>query len=292
MKKIKVVLDWFANTNHTGFYVALERGYFASEGLDVEISGRVHGVMSVNDADIVVSPQPSLMTGMASGERITCVAALTQRCDSGILSLKEAGITRPRDLTGKRLTHWAPEWFHKVVGKSVNDDGGDYGKVLLVQKDVGDIEGTLGAEADATWVYKNWEYFVMVHAGHEVNYFAFTDFGDLYNFCAPAVVARHRLIDEDPGALRAFLGCADRGFIEAAKDPDTGADLLARHMEGWDLGLIKSSQRYASGLYLDDTGHWGHIDPPRWNTLAEWMVGEKLIPARLDREFTNEFLNR
>jgi len=38
LKKITVVLDWVPNTNHTGLYVAKDKGYYAAEGLDVEIS--------------------------------------------------------------------------------------------------------------------------------------------------------------------------------------------------------------------------------------------------------------
>ncbi|MGI6152204.1 MAG: ABC transporter substrate-binding protein [Christensenellaceae bacterium] len=294
MKKIKVVLDWFANTNHTGLFVALEKGLYKKAGLDVEILGKVHGEMTVGDADIVVSPQPTLLTGMAAGEAITAVAVLTQRCDSGILSLAKSGIERPRDLTGKRLTHWKPEWFHKVVGKAVNDDGGDYGKVRLIQQDVGDIETTLGKkeEADAVWIYKNWEYFVMKEAGYDVNYFAFADFGDLFNFCAPAVTAKHALIDGDPAALRAFLGATDEGYIAAANDPELGAAIILRHAGEGNEAMIRQSQEYVSGLYLDDTGHWGYMKPERWNNLADWMVEEKLIPRRTAREFTNEFLGR
>ena len=37
MEHLKVVLDWFPNTNHTGMYVALENGYYAEEGLNVQI---------------------------------------------------------------------------------------------------------------------------------------------------------------------------------------------------------------------------------------------------------------
>ncbi|MDR1797362.1 MAG: ABC transporter substrate-binding protein [Clostridiales Family XIII bacterium] len=290
MKKINVTLDWFPNTNHTGMFVALEKGYYKGEGLDVAIGGKVHGVMTTEGADVVVSPQPTLLVGMAAAERITAVAVLTQRCDSGILSLKEAGITRPRELTGKRLTHWDQAWFHCIVGKAVDDDGGDYGKVELIQKDVGDIVATLGAEADATWIYKNWEYFEMRHAGKDVNYFAFADFGELYDFCAPAVTAKHHLTDGDPEALKAFLGATDRGYIDAAADPEEGAALLHRHMDGWDLPLVLESQKYASGLYLAADGHWGHMRPARWDNLADWMAAEKLTPGRMPREFTNEFL--
>jgi ABC-type nitrate/sulfonate/bicarbonate transport system substrate-binding protein len=37
LKKVSIVLDWTPNTNHTGIYVAKEKGYFKKHGLDVEI---------------------------------------------------------------------------------------------------------------------------------------------------------------------------------------------------------------------------------------------------------------
>jgi ABC-type nitrate/sulfonate/bicarbonate transport system substrate-binding protein len=295
MKSINVVLDWFPNTNHAGFFVALHKGYYKEAGLDVNIRGKVHGVMDASQADIIVSPQPSLMTGMDAGEKLTAVAVLTQKNDSGILTLKESGVQGPSDLTGKRLSHWAPAWFHSVIGKVVNDNGGDYSKIQLIQKDVGDIEAALGAEVDAVWIYKNWEYYVMIHAGKEVNYFELTDYGPLYDFCAPAVVATHALIDDAPQALRAFLAQTDRGYIEAARDTGAAADILARYMQDADKSdpqLVRESLAYIADRFLDSTGHWGYMKPERWNIMADYLVEQGLIKGRMEREFTNEFLSR
>ena len=157
MEKLKVVLDWFPNTNHIGFLIAQKRGWFAEAGLDVEIFGDVHGEMELHGADFVCGPEIAMLDCMERGIGLTAVAVMTQKCDSGIVSLKEAGITRPRELEGKRLTHWSPEWFHKAISRVMAKDGGDYGKVKLVNLDVGDIVATLGDVADATWVYENWE---------------------------------------------------------------------------------------------------------------------------------------
>ena len=139
MEKLKVVLDWFPNTNHIGFLIAQKRGWFAEAGLDVEIFGDVHGEMELHGADFVCGPEIAMLDCMERGIGLTAVAVMTQKCDSGIVSLKEAGITRPRELEGKRLTHWSPEWFHKAISRVMAKDGGDYGKVKLVNLDVGDI---------------------------------------------------------------------------------------------------------------------------------------------------------
>ena len=80
MRKIKVVLDWFANTNHTGFLLAQKKGYFAQRGLEVEIFGEVHGVMDLHGADIV---QMCIRDSLCGGAGLRPAGDLPQRSMSG-----------------------------------------------------------------------------------------------------------------------------------------------------------------------------------------------------------------
>lgn len=290
MKTLKVVLDWFANTNHTGFYVALKKGYFAQAGLDVQISGEVHGVLDLHDADFVLGPQISILEQRAAGIDLTVVATLTQRCDSGIVSLKEQGITSPRFLEGKRLTHWEPSWFHGIIAKAMELDGGDYQKVQLVPMDVGDIVATLGVTADATWVYENWENQELIQAGKEINYFALADIDPLFDFCAPCIAATQRLIEADPQAIRAFLACLDRAYIEVAQEPETMVLFVKAYMPAVADELLIRSQNHLAPILLDDQGHWGHMAAERWNRMADWMVENGYYDHRRTDEFSNAFL--
>ena len=114
MDKLKLVLDWFPNTNHTGYLLAQKRGWFQEANLDVEIFGEVHGEMELHGGDFVCGPEIAMLECRERGINLTGIAVMTQKCDSGIVSLKEAGITRPRELEGKRLTHWTPAWFHEM----------------------------------------------------------------------------------------------------------------------------------------------------------------------------------
>lgn len=291
MEKIKIVLDWFPNTNHTGFLLAQKRGWFQDAGLSVEIAGDVHGEMHLGDADFVCGPEISILDCLAKGEAMTAVAVMTQKCDSGIVSLKEAGITRPRELEGKRLTHWTPAWFHKAIARVMRKDGGDYSKVKLVQLDVGDIVATLGHAADATWVYENWENQELLEAGKEINYFNLGDFDPIFNFCAPAVAAAQKTLAERPDAVRRFLAAAARGYQFAAKEPDSAVmevkDLLPK---GCSDHMLLQSQRHLAPILLDAEGNWGKIAAERWDPMADFLVEEKLIPARRKDEYTNAYL--
>lgn len=290
MKTIKVVLDWFPNTNHTGFYVAMKKGYFEEAGLDVQISGDVHGVLELHGADIVLGPQISILEKIAEGVELTAIATLTQRCDSGIVSLKESGITSPKMLEDKRLTHWSPAWFHGVIGEAVRLDGGDYSKVNLVPMDVGDIVDTLGTVADATWVYANWENQELIEAGKEINYIALADVDPLFDFCAPNLAASHQIIRENPEDIRGFLACLDKGYIEAAQNPEETVLSIREYMPKVSDALLIRSQKHLAPILLDKTGHWGYMAPERWNQMADFMVEKGLYDKRRSTEFTNEFL--
>lgn len=290
MQTIKIVLDWFANTNHTGFYVALKKGYFENAGLDVQISGDVHGELELHGADMVLGPQISILEKIAEGFEMSGIATLTQRCDSGIVSLKESGITSPKMLEGKRLTHWTPPWFHGVVGEAVRIDGGDYTKVKLVPMDVGNIVETLGNVADATWVYENWENQELIEAGKEINYFALADIDPLFDFCAPTIGASRKIITERPDAVRNLLMCLDRAYIEVANNPEESVLFVKEYMPKVSDALLIRSQKHLSSILLDKAGHWGYMAPERWNRMADWMVANSFYDKRRDTEFTNEFL--
>lgn len=107
-----------------------------------------------------------------------------------------------------------------MIGEAVRLDGGDYGKVELVPMDVGDIVSTLGAAADATWVYANWENEELIAAGKEINFINLADVDPLFDFCAPAIAATHQVLRDRPAEVRAFLAALDRGYQEAARDPE------------------------------------------------------------------------
>ena len=291
MEHLKVVLDWFPNTNHTGFLIAQKRGWFREAGLEVEISGEVHGVMSMHGADFICGPEISMLDNMERGVGMTGIAVLTQKCDSGIVSLKEAGITRPRELEGKRLTHWSPEWFHKAIGRIVEVDGGDYSKVILKNMDVGNIVETLGSNvADATWVYENWENFELLEAGKEINYFNLGDVDPIFDFCAPAMAASNEVLRERPDAVRKFLAVLDRGYQVAAHEPEQAVmevkDMLP---QGHTDEMLIASQKHLAPIFLDENGHWGRIKPERWNRMADYMLSVGVISKRRDTEFTNDF---
>ena len=103
-KKIRIVLDWTPNTNHTGLFVAKDLGYFKDEGIDVEIvqppEGSTTALIGAGGAEFGISFQDTLAKSFSSDAPVpvTAVAAIINHNTSGIISLKEKGINTPKKL--------------------------------------------------------------------------------------------------------------------------------------------------------------------------------------------------
>ena len=129
---ITVCLDWTPNTNHTGLYVALEKGYFADAGLDVKIvqppeNGAVQAC-AAGQAQFAVDAQDTLAPAFTSDTPlgVTAVAALIQHNTSGIMSKKGEGMDRPAGLTGKTYLTWDSPTEKAIMENVVNANGGDW----------------------------------------------------------------------------------------------------------------------------------------------------------------------
>ncbi len=110
-KKVKVVLDWFPNTNHTGLYVAKTKDYYKKQGLDVEViqpgdNVSAEQMIASGKADFGVSYQENVTSARVEGIPVVSIGAIIQHNTSAFASLKKDNITSPKDFEGKRYGGW------------------------------------------------------------------------------------------------------------------------------------------------------------------------------------------
>lgn len=121
LKEVTMVLDWTPNTNHTGLYVAQEKGYFEEQGLDVEIilpgEAGANQLVASNQAEFGIGAQESLTEARVQDIPIVSIAALIQHNTSGFASPKDKAIESPSDYEGKTYGGWGAgrksgAWVH------------------------------------------------------------------------------------------------------------------------------------------------------------------------------------
>ena len=109
LRKVTFALDWTPNTNHTGVYVAAERGYYKEAGLEVEIvqapENGADALVAAGDAEFGVSFQDTMAAYVSGDDKlpVTAIAAIIQHNTSGIISMKDKGITSPAKMAVTRM---------------------------------------------------------------------------------------------------------------------------------------------------------------------------------------------
>lgn len=80
LEKVKLVLDWTPNTNHTGLYVAQDKGFFEEEGLDVEIimpgEATAENLVASAQADFGISYQEGVTLARTQDIPLVSIAAI------------------------------------------------------------------------------------------------------------------------------------------------------------------------------------------------------------------------
>lgn len=106
-EKVTVRLDWLASAYHAPLFVARERGFFAAQGLDVELENGQGSIATLqvvgagNDT-LGLANLSALATARSRGVPVVAIGSLIQRAPEAVLSLATANIHSPKDLEGKR----------------------------------------------------------------------------------------------------------------------------------------------------------------------------------------------
>lgn len=299
--KITFVLDWTPNTNHTGLYVALAKGYFDEAGIEVEVVQPPEDgstvLVAAGKAQFAVTAQDTIAPGLAGDEPmpITTVATILQHNTSGIVSRAGEGMDTPKGLEGKKYATWDLPVEKATIRQVMEAVGGDFGKVELIPSTVTDEVSALRAgSVDAIWIFYGWAGIACEVAGLEIDYFDFADFDPVLDFYTPIIVANNTWLEENPDTAKAFLAALSKGYEFAAENPKEAADILmeaAPELKS-NTELVYRSQEYLSKEYIADAERWGEIDAERWGGFFQWLNDSGLMESPLEptEGFTNAYL--
>ncbi|MCL1996485.1 MAG: ABC transporter substrate-binding protein [Defluviitaleaceae bacterium] len=273
LENVVLVLDWTPNTNHTGFFVAIDRGYFEAEGLAVEV------IQPFEDGSITLVAAGHAQFGISFQEEVVvaanasvplpvvAIAALVQDNTSGVLSLAEHGITSFAELEGRTFGSWMIPIYDEIIREAIRMDGGNPDLVEFVPNMALDTITAITLEFDATWVFEGWDRVIADMQGIATNFLALRDISPIFNYYTPVLIT-HTGSVHDP-TTQAFLRASRRGFEFAQNNPTEAAHILHNHAPEMDIDILLASQQFLSQVYFHDT--WGYINEERWMGFFNWM---------------------
>jgi NitT/TauT family transport system substrate-binding protein len=294
-----LLLNWYLGGLHTPFYLGLERGYYADEGIDLTInegrgSARAVQVIAAKGDTFGMSDAGSLMLGAAQGAPIKAVMSLLNTSGFGIISLAETGITSVKDLEGKTLAvspgDALTQLFPAVV--AANELDGDAIELVFMDPPAKPV-AVMEKRTDALLGGIDDQYFLIEAQGHKPASLRFADLG--VNTVGITVHTHEDVLAEDPDLVRRFVKASVRSWQAALDDPEAAVEAALKvkpdlNRESTlkqlqvDLGLLFSPNTEGQGIGYGAEADWQHTK----ELLAEHRELET------DREassfYTNEFL--
>lgn len=296
LKDVTLVLDFVPNTNHTGFYVAQEKGYFEEAGLNVNIiepgdDSTSATLVATGKGEFGVSYQEDVTYAQTAKEPlpIRAIAAIIQHNTSGFVTLKEDNITSPKDFEGKVYSGWQTPSEEAVIRAVMNQAGADFDKLTMVGAD-GYAE--LGKSVDLLWDFEGWTYRKHLMNGLDLSFMSLRDLDARLDYYTPVIITNEDMIENDPETIQAFMDATKKGYEYAIENPEESAEILHKFAPDYDLDFLIESQKFLSAQYALDAPSWGVMKEEVWTNYTDFMYEYKLIDKKIDAkdQYTNDFI--
>jgi ABC-type nitrate/sulfonate/bicarbonate transport system substrate-binding protein len=292
---VTVTLDWTPNTNHTGLYVALEKGFYKEAGLNVKIiqpgAGYTDQIVATGKSEFGVSYQENVTRARSEGLPLVSIAAICQHNWSCFASLKTSGIKAPMDFEGKRYGSWDSPSEVAVLKAIMDKSGADFTKVRIVSG-VTDFFSTIGRTADFEWIYAYWDGIEAGLRGMQLDQIWLKDLEPALDYYTPVLITNEELIRTNPDLVGKFVTATAKGYQYAIDNPKPAAEILLKNAPELKRNLVVTSQQWLSRTAQSDGVKWGTQKREVWQRFADWMFANKLLskPAEVDKCFENSFL--
>lgn len=292
LRELTVVLDWYPNALHAFLYQAEQAGYFAEEGLTVNIQppAGVNDAMSMvaaGKADIgLYYQQDVIQARVEQGVPVKSIAAVVQAPLNIILSLKEKDITEPADLVGKTVGYAGTELSEALVHSIMKNSGQDPSSVEMVDVGFDLMSSMVTGNVDATiGCLVNHEVPQMEKEGFEVNYFFPDDFG-VPQYYEGIFLANDEMIENEPDVLAGFLRACQKGFEDFKNDTDAVLQVLLDNQDASNFPLDPDVEKQSCQtlLPLMETADAPFLSQSAdcWQENIDWMYDEGLISTKPD----------
>ncbi|HET6521080.1 MAG TPA: ABC transporter substrate-binding protein [Geminicoccaceae bacterium] len=296
---VTLQLNWFHLADHSPFYLAMERGFFEEEGIDLTVvkgsgSGDAAKKVDLKAAEFGISDTPTVLTAITKGADLTIVGMVYDKAANNTFFSKATGIERPQDLVGRSIAV-PPADSHRVLWPAFAAVNGlDPDSVTLVNvKPEGKQAIVAGGQVDAAHdLYTSYPIWEKVLGEGNVGNLLWADHGvELYGH---AYIVHRDLVAEKPDLVERFLRATYRGWRDARQEPEAAIEAMMKEVPGIDRDAYVAHMGYVLDLVITERSEehgLGWIVPERMQNTIDLTARGGTLDRELkaDEVFTNEF---
>lgn len=269
LHKMVVQFGWLPDTHHAGFWIALDKGYYEEEGLEVKL---LPGGLDSSPLKAVVSGYvdigqagglEQLIIAIDEGLPVRAIASFHRDTPHALISLNKNPILKPSDFTEKTIAVAFGDAAEILLNTYIKKTGieGDKVKFVPFRFDLtplidGRVDAITGFSTDqpATLYNKGLTPVVLRYSDVGIRSYGYTF------FCSQSTLAK------DSKHVDAFLRASRRGWSEAFEHPDEAVTIMIKYFSNLQLEIENKKFKLIRELMCDNKGK-----------LAEWELKDEIV---------------
>ncbi len=289
LKDVSIMLDWYPNALHTFLYVAKEKGYFAEEGVNLEIQYPANPTDPLNLAaagkvTLGLYYQPDVIIARANENiPVKSIASIVRAPLNHIVFMENSPIKSPKDLEGKTVGYPGIALNESLLKTMVENDGGDPSQVELV--DVGfDLGASIVTEkVDAViGTFINHEVPVLKQKGYETRNFNPVDYG-VPAYSEVVLVTSDETLEKQKEEIEAFWRAAVKGYEFMKANPEEALQILLTNQDEANFPLITEVEKESLSILISmmesDQEPFGSQTTESWEEVPDWLKQSGLVKS-------------
>jgi len=300
--KMQLQLNWFHLADHSPIYLAMKKGYYKEEGIDLTVlrgSGSADSAKKIDlgQADVGISDAPTVLTAISKGANLKMVAVVFDKAGNNVFFKKSANIKTPKDLVGKKIAV-PPADSHRVLWPAFASlNGIDPNAVTLVNvKPEGKQAIVAAGEVDGSFdLYTSYAIWEKVLGKGEVGNLLWADFGlPIYGH---TYFVNNDLIKKNPKLIEKFLRATHKGWRDAKADPKAAIDAMTEAVPGLDGPTLLATMPQILDLCVTERSTknglgWIETDLMQKTMDITFATAKPEKPLAVADVFTNQFSSK
>jgi len=298
-QNVTLAMGFIPNVQFAPFYVALEKGYFADEGIEVGFDyGWETDLLKLVGGDelyFAIASGDQVVLARSQGLPVVYVMNWYRRFPVCVVSLADAGIREPADLVGRRVGTPAIYGASYIGWRALLDGVGlDEAEVELVSIGYTQVAALSEGLVDAAICYAMNEPVQMKASGQTVDVIYVDDYA---NLVSNGLITNEKSIRERPELVQGMVRAALRGLAYTLDHPDEAFDITLKHVpeaassdeiEAMNRDILAESVEF----WAADPGELGLSDEAAWQASQRIMQKMGLLGEESDvtAMFTNQFI--
>lgn len=278
LEKLTVRFTWKLKGEYAPLYVALEKGYYKAEGLDVQLAEgngaqNVLKALAAGNENFGYGPAVAAAQAVSQGLPVKVVALYQTSAPMGVIAYPDTPLKGPKDLEGKRLAISVGETFGDMIRPFARLNNVDLSKIQLIQMDASArTMQFLTRKIDVMSVYLSNELpQIEKRAGVKFNMIKVTDFG--LSVLGSSMYVSNAFAEQNPETVKKLLRATAKGYRDAMANPKEAAKIMAKHMVVAEQPDVLEAQVEATVVSTNAPAG----KPIGWQTDADWQATLNLL---------------